>query len=160
MLNLDEKPENPIRLTLSYQIQRCGLQHLIRPDQPDYTPLTENLLCPRNHCGDLWPRAFEGPELLNLSFKISDRLVQQGVNIHCGVILVDTVGFVWSLALTLRNHPPFQGKVLDTTIVFVNKPDVGMCIRLKIPINLVGRHIDSLRCSAKESQEFELSATA
>jgi aspartyl aminopeptidase len=44
--------------------------------------------------------------------------------------------------------------------VFINKPDVGMGIKLKIPINLVGRHIDSLRCSAKESQEFELPATA
>nr|WP_247654229.1 MULTISPECIES: hypothetical protein [unclassified Microvirga] len=110
MFDLAEKPENLIRLTLSYQIQRCGLQNLIGPDQPGHTPLTEDLLHPLYDRGDLRPRSFERLELLDLPFETSNGFVQQGINIHCGLILVGTVGFVWSLALTLRNHPLCEGK--------------------------------------------------
>jgi len=126
MLDLAEKPENLIRLTLSYQIQRCGLQNLIGPDQPGHTPLTEDLLHPLHNRDDLRPTSFERLELLDLPFEPSNGLVQQGINIHCALILVDTVSFVWSRALTLRNHPLFEGKFLDMTIVFISIPDVGI----------------------------------
>ena len=73
--NLAEKPEDAVCLTLPDQIERDSLQNLIWPDQPNHTPVTEDLLHPLHDSGDLRPRSFEGLELLHLFLKTGDFLV-------------------------------------------------------------------------------------
>lgn len=75
MFDLAEKPENAVCLTLPDQIERHGLENLIGPDQPGRPPLTEDLLHPLHDRGDLRPKSFERPELLDLLLKTGHFLV-------------------------------------------------------------------------------------
>jgi hypothetical protein len=75
LFDLAEKPEDAVRLTVPDQIERGGLQNLIWPDQPDHTPLTEDLLHPLHDSGDLRLRSFERLEPLDLFLKTGNLLV-------------------------------------------------------------------------------------
>jgi hypothetical protein len=75
MLDLDEKPEDAVHITLPDQSKRDVLQNLIGPDQPDHTSFTEDLLYPLHDSGGLRPRPFERLQQLNLFLKTGDFLV-------------------------------------------------------------------------------------
>src|SRR3712207_5122365 len=75
VFDLAEKPKDAVRLTLSDQIERDGLQNLIGPDQPDHAPLAEDLMHPCHDSGDLRHKSLERLELLDLSLEMGDLLV-------------------------------------------------------------------------------------
>jgi hypothetical protein len=59
MFDLDKEPEDWIGLALGDQVQRSSLQHVIMPDQPQYAPITEDLVGSPDHGGDLRPGSIE-----------------------------------------------------------------------------------------------------
>ena len=73
VLNPSKLREDTFGLTLQHEIQRCRLQDLVILKEPQQALITINLPCPSDDRGDLRPRSFERPELLDLLLKTGDR---------------------------------------------------------------------------------------
>src|SRR3712207_2156029 len=69
MLNPSKLREDTLGLTVEHEIQRCRLQDLVIFKEPQRALIAINLACPSNDRGNLRPRSFEGPELLDLDLE-------------------------------------------------------------------------------------------
>jgi hypothetical protein len=58
MFDLNKEPEDWIDLALGDQVHRGSLQRHIRLEEPQHSQITEDLVCPPNHGGDLRPGSF------------------------------------------------------------------------------------------------------